>query len=234
MRFRRPQMHYGETPSPATPYQAAAEVWDTRIGTARVQARNWRLMAFGCLLLALLMAAALIWRAMQSALVPYVVEVEKSGEVRAVAPAVTTYQPSEAQIAYHLARFITLVRSLSLDPVVVRQNWLEAYASTTDQGAAVLNAYARAQDPFGRIGNESVTVQIASVVRSSDRSFEVRWSEQHFIHGTPSETERWTAMLTVVQHTPRTEQQLRLNPLGIYINGLSWSRELAMPEGGQP
>ncbi|WP_438830412.1 conjugal transfer protein TrbF [Dickeya dadantii] len=146
----------------------------------------------------------------------------------------TTYQPSEAQIAYHLARFITLVRSLSLDPVVVRQNWLEAYAYTTDQGAAVLNAYARAQDPFGRIGNESVTVQIASVVRSSDRSFEVRWSEQHFVHGTPSETERWTAMLTVVQHTPRTEQQLRLNPLGIYINGLSWSRELAMPEGGQP
>jgi type IV secretion system protein VirB5 len=27
-------------------------VWDERIGSARVQAKNWRLMAFGCLTLA--------------------------------------------------------------------------------------------------------------------------------------------------------------------------------------
>ena len=33
------------------PYQSAAQVWDDRIGSARVQAKNWRLMAFGCLTL---------------------------------------------------------------------------------------------------------------------------------------------------------------------------------------
>ena len=48
--FKRPSVHYGRTPQPATPYQKAAQVWDERIGSARVQARNWRLMAFGCLL----------------------------------------------------------------------------------------------------------------------------------------------------------------------------------------
>jgi len=31
--------------------QKAAQVWDERIGSARVQAKNWRLMAFGCLML---------------------------------------------------------------------------------------------------------------------------------------------------------------------------------------
>ena len=55
MRFKRPLVRYAESPQPATPYQSAAQVWDDRIGSARVQARNWRLMAFGCLLLALLM-----------------------------------------------------------------------------------------------------------------------------------------------------------------------------------
>ena len=49
--FKRPSVHYGRTPEPVTPYQKAAQVWDERIGSARVQARNWRLMAFGCLLL---------------------------------------------------------------------------------------------------------------------------------------------------------------------------------------
>jgi len=48
MRFKRPQVRYSDTPEPVTPYQAAAQVWDQRIGSARVQAKNWRLMAFGC------------------------------------------------------------------------------------------------------------------------------------------------------------------------------------------
>ncbi|WP_240327987.1 VirB8/TrbF family protein, partial [Klebsiella pneumoniae] len=71
----------------------------------------------------------------------------------------------------------------SIDPIVVRQNWLDAYDYTTDKGAAVLNDYARVNDPFARIGKESVTVQITSVVRASDTSFNVRWTERRYVNG---------------------------------------------------
>ena len=128
-------------------HQAAAQVWDERIGSARVQAKNWRLMAFGCLVLALLMAGGLVWRSAQSIVTPYVIEVDQAGQVRAVGEAATPYRPADAQIAHHLARFVSLVRSLSIDPIVVRQNWLDAYDYTTDRGAAVLNDYARTNDP---------------------------------------------------------------------------------------
>ena len=84
MRFKRPQVRYADTPQPATPYQSAAQVWDERIGSARVQAKNWRFMAFGCLTLALLMAGGLVWRSAQSIVTPYVIEVDQSGQVRAV------------------------------------------------------------------------------------------------------------------------------------------------------
>lgn len=234
MRFKRPHARYAESPEPATPYQAAAQAWDERIGSARVLARNWRLMAFGCLALALLMAGGLVWRSAQSIVTPYVVEVDTGGQVRAVGEATTPYRPNDAQIAHHLARFITLVRSLSIDPVVVRQNWLDAYNYTTDRGAAVLNDYARSNDPFARIGQESVTVQINSVVRASDSSFQVRWSEHRFVNGAAAGIERWTAVVSIVLQTPRTEQRLRRNPLGIYVNGLSWSRELEATEGDMP
>ncbi|MHA7685461.1 conjugal transfer protein TrbF [Cupriavidus sp. PET2-C1] len=234
MRFKRPQVRYAHMPQPATPYQAAAQVWDERIGSARVQAKNWRLMAFGCLALALLMAGGLVWRSAQSIVTPYVVEVDKAGQVRAVGEAAMPYQPKDAQIAYHLAHFVTLVRSLSIDPVVVRQNWLDAYDYTTDRGAAVLNEYARTNDPFARVGKESVTVQITSVVRASDTSFHVRWTEQRFLNGARAGTERWNAVISTVLQTPRTEQRLRKNPLGIYVNGLSWSRELDASEGAKP
>jgi type IV secretion system protein VirB5 len=234
MRFKRPHARYAESPEPATPYQAAAQAWDERIGSARVQAKNWRMMAFGCLALALVMAGGLVWRSAQSIVTPYVVEVDTGGQVRAVGEAATPYRPNDAQIAHHLARFITLVRSLSIDPVVVRQNWLDAYNYTTDRGAAVLNDYARTNDPFARIGQESVTVQINSVVRASDSSYQVRWSEHRFVNGAAAGIERWTAVVSIVLQTPRTEQRLRRNPLGIYVNGLSWSRELEATEGEMP
>src|SRR2546427_8350564 len=131
-------------------------------------------MAFGCLTLAVLMAGGLVWRSAQSIVTPYVIEVDNSGQVRAVGEAATPYRPSDAQIAYHLGRFIGLVRSLSIDPIVVRQNWLDAYDYTTDKGAVVLNEYARVNDPFARIGKESVTVQITSVTRSEEHTSELQ------------------------------------------------------------
>ena len=51
--FRRATNRYGDTPEPVTPYQKAAQLWDERLGSARVQARNWRLMAFFCLIFTL-------------------------------------------------------------------------------------------------------------------------------------------------------------------------------------
>ena len=234
MQFKRPQVRYADTPQPATPYQSAAQVWDERIGSTRVQAKNWRFMAFGCLTLAVLMAGGLVWRSAQSIVTPYVIEVDNAGQVRAVGEAAAPYKPSDAQVAYHLGRFIGLVRSLSIDPIVVRQNWLDAYDYTTDKGAVVLNEYARVNDPFARIGKESVTVQITSVTRASDTSFNVRWTETRFVNGALDRTERWNAVISTVLQAPRTEQRLRKNPLGIYVNGLSWSRELEANEGAKP
>jgi len=42
MNWRRAATHYGQTPAPATPYQRAEQLWDERIGAARVQAANCR------------------------------------------------------------------------------------------------------------------------------------------------------------------------------------------------
>src|SRR3982750_2381001 len=104
--FKRPSVHYGRTPAPETPYQRAAQVWDERIGSARVQARNWRLIAFGNLVLASGLAAGLVWQSAGGTGGPGFVRVDKLGEAQAVAPAIADYRPADPQIAWHLARFI--------------------------------------------------------------------------------------------------------------------------------
>ncbi len=224
--FRRPLQRYGTTPEPATPYQRAAQLWDDRIGASRVQAKNWRLMALGGLGLAFVLSGALAWQSAQSRIVPYVVQVDKFGAVQAVGPAVQNYVPADAEIAWYLGRFITDVRSLSLDPVIVRRNWLEAYDYATDRGATFLNEFARVNNPFKAIGERTVSVQVSSVVRMSDKSFQVKWSEQTFEQGVLAKTERWTAILSVVTKTPTTAEILKKNPLGLYVNAVNWSREL--------
>ena len=109
-----------------------------------------------------------------------------------------------------------------------------AYDYTTDKGAASLNEFARVNDPFAQVGRKSVSVEVTSVVRASDNSFQVRWIERHYDSGTPTGQERWTAVLSIVQQPPRDEARLRKNPLGIYINGLSWSRELGSADTAIP
>jgi type IV secretion system protein TrbF len=226
MQFRRTPQRYGQTPEPVTPYQRAEQIWDERLGSARVQAKNWRLMSFGSLGLAVVLAGAVIWQSTQSRVTPYVVQVDKFGEVQAVAPAFQNYKPSDGEIAWYLARFISDVRSLSSDPVVARKNWLEAYDYATNHGAAFLNQYARDHDPFKAIGERTASIQVTSVVRVSDNSFQVKWTEQIYDRDALSATERWTGILSVITKPPTTAETLRKNPLGLYVNGIDWSREL--------
>lgn len=228
--FRRAIQRFGETPQPVTPYQKAADAWDRRIGASTVQAANWRYIAFGAIFVSLVLSGGMVWLSAQNRVVPYVVEVDRSGEPKAIGPATTPYNPTDAQIAWFLAHFITDVRSLPMDPVLARSNWLEAYDFATRHAAQFLNAQAQLHDPFAGVGDRSVTVQVTSVVRASKTSFQVKWIEQTYEHGVLTGTDRWTAILGIVEHTPQREDVLRRNPLGLYIDELAWSKDYAPGE----
>ena len=134
--------------------------------------------------------------------------------------------PTDPQIAFHLARFIEDVRGLPTDAIIMRQGWLRAYEFTTDRGASALNDYARANDPFAKLGKVQVSIEVSSVIRASPESFRVAWTERRYENGQLAATERWTAILTVVIEAPRNADRLRKNPLGVYVNAISWSKEL--------
>ena len=155
------------------------------------------------------------------------VEVDHLGQAQRVAPANFDYQPTDAQIAYHLARFIEDVRGLPADGIVLRQNWLRAYDFTTDRGAAALNDYARNNDPFAKLGKAQISVDVSSVIRASSESFRVAWTQRTYDNGSLSSTERWTAILTIVIEMPRDAERLRKNPLGVYVRAINWSKELS-------
>lgn len=238
MRFSRSPQRYGLTPPAETPYQRAGQMWDERDGSARASAYSWRLACFGCLLLATGSVAGNLWQAGQSRIEPYVVEVDRLGEARAVGPAEQAWEPSDAMLARSLERFIVDVRSLSSDPVVVRERWLDAYGMVTAQGRVFLDGYARGADPFASIGERTVSVQPTSVVRASDRSFRIDWVEQTFERGALADTRNWTAVVSLRRVKPKTRADLKRNPLGLFVDGVDWSEQaparLAPPPPAAP
>jgi type IV secretion system protein TrbF len=224
--FNRPSIRYSSTPLPETPYQRASQVWDERIGSARIQARSWRYACFAALVLSAVLSGGIIWQNARGKIVPWVVEVDKLGEARVVAPADAGFSPSDPQIAFHLAHFIEHVRAIPDDPIVVRKNWLRAYDFVSDRGALALNDYARANDPFVRVGREQVALDVTSVIRASPRSFRVAWIERRYRDGALAETTRWTAILGITLQPPTNPDALTKNPLGIFVTSINWSKEL--------
>jgi type IV secretion system protein VirB5 len=111
--------------------------------------------------------------------------------------------------------------------IIVASMWTATqWAAATRRGAQFLSEHARRAAPFAHIGEQTVSVQVTSIVRASDSSFQVKWTETAFERGAQDGVSRWTAILTTVTRTPASAEVLRKNPLGIYIDAIDWSREL--------
>ncbi len=186
-RARRPMSALPE----ATPYQRAGQVWDDRMGLSIAHARNWRRMAFASLILAGFLGAGWWVQADRTEVRPFVVEVAAWGQTQKITALDGRYSPSEAQTAWALSDWIRNVRSKSIDPIVIRQNWLSAYDLLTPKAAAFLNAWAQSHDPFADVGAEAVHVEVLNVVRRSERTFALQWRETRFVNGQSAGTERW-------------------------------------------
>ena len=100
----------------------------------------------------------------------------------------------------------------------------------TDRAAVTLNEYARENDPFARIGRETVAVEVTSVVRASDSSFQLRWLERIFEGGAFKDTKRLTGLFSIVVAPPRTVEAVRKNPLGIHVHTFNWSQDVTAGE----
>lgn len=224
--FTRSKPTYGGSAPQNTPYARAAQEWDDRIGSSRVQAKNWRLAFFGSMLLSAISLGAFIRSASDTHIATYIVPVNEVGRPGKIVLAGQVYQPTHAEIAYFLADWVSLVRSKSTDAIVIRDNWTNAYHFITAQAEQTLNAFAKTDDPFANIGKNARTIEVQSILPRSKDTYQVTWRETDYAGGIPTPPQRWTGLFTVRVDPPNTEQQLRANPLGIYIASFQWSREL--------
>jgi len=212
-----------------TPYRRARQEWDARMGSAVVQAKNWRLATFvslGAMILALL---GMIYLGHLPKAVPHIIEVDRLGAAIYRGPVgETNYAPSDAVITYHLRRFIADTREISSDLSVLKHNWLDAYTLVTPRGGNMLSAFVQnpGNDPFRRAQDERVTVEFLSAVRVSGDTWQVDWRESVWDkNGSPSAPPAvWRAMLRTLLQEPKSAEAMSKNPIGLYIDELHWDK----------
>jgi type IV secretory pathway TrbF-like protein len=212
-----------------TPYLRARQEWDSRMGSAVVQAKNWRLATFASLGAVLLSTGGMIYLGSLPKAVPHIIEVDRLGAATYHGPVgQSDYVPTEAVITYHLRRFIEDTREISSDLAVLKKNWLDAYLLLTPRGGNMLSAFVQKpeNDPFRRAQDERVTIEILSVVRAAGDTWQLDWRESSWDKGgSPlGEPVIWRAMLRTALATPKTAEAMQKNPIGLYIDELHWDK----------
>ena len=212
-----------------TPYRRARQEWDARMGSAVVQAKNWRLATFASLAAVLLATGGIIYLGAQPKAVPHIIEVDRLGAASYHGPVgQADYIPTDAVITYHLRRFIEDTREVSSDLAVLKHNWLDAYTLLTPRGGNMLSAFVQKpeNDPFRRAQDQRVTVEILSAVRAAGDTWQVDWRESSWDkNGSPLGAPAiWRAMLRTLVQAPKAAEAMKRNPIGLYIDELHWDK----------
>lgn len=211
------------------PYLEARREWNERYGDYVQQAHNWRAMALISGAVALVGVIGVAYVGARSKVVPYVVEVDKLGEVAAVARADRAAGVDQRVIKAYLARFVADWRTVTVDRQAQKGAIDRVYAMLPTGSLAVgkLDDYFKAHNPFLLASHESVAVAVTNLLPISDRTWQAEWQEvTRDDRGSVQSTVRMKVSIMVGITPPTEERQILINPLGVYITDLNWSQQL--------
>jgi len=200
--------------------------------------RNWQIMAFSLVALLGLISVAYVRLASSARLVPYVVQVDRVGQIVATGVVDEMRVPDQRLMASQLAYFIRSIRTVlpvaagAAQAEMVRQ----AYAFLGPEAAGFLNDYFTNPENDPRVLGARLTrlVTVTSVLRvPKSEVWKVRWTEEErpLQGGGSPRIRAWEAYVTVRISAPKTADALEANPLGLNVASLTWT-EIAETAAG--
>ena len=211
----------------ANPYLAARKEWDERYGGLIKRAQNWRFAAMLALLVAFAEAVVILGVATRPKTVPYVVAVDSLGRVVASGAVERSSPVDQRMKETALSRWMQDLRGVTSDGLAQRRAIDRVYAMIGSGTVAqtVVTEFYRANQPFDRANKETVQVDVNMILPTTEQTYEIDWTETaRDPSGGVVSVGRWKAILTIVVNPSSDENVLQLNPFGIYVMNVSWSK----------
>ncbi|MFJ4157233.1 conjugal transfer protein TrbF [Pseudomonas sp. NPDC089752] len=217
------------------PYLTARRTWNDHVGSVITSRQSWQVVGILSMMVALAGVGGIIHIGSQSKFVPYVVEVDKLGQPMAVAPAQVARPVDLRVVKSQVASFIADARTVTPDVALLRKSIFRLYALLGPNDAATqkMNEWlngTKESSPFLRAAEETVSVDIRSVMQQTPETWQVDWEEvTRDRQGLIKSKANWRALVTTYTAEPTTqtsEEQVRMNPIGTYVRDFSWSKQL--------
>lgn len=217
------------------PWLAARRTWNDHMAAVVSARRNWQIIGILSLLIALSAIGGIIHIGSQSKFVPYVIEVDKIGQAVAVTPVYRADAADTRVIHATIAAFISDARMVTPDIALQRQAIFRLYAhlNASDPATARMNEWLNGTEdsnPFKRAEKITASIEIISVLPQTPDTWQVDWTETiRDRNGIRQDAFRMRALVTVYTvpaNNSTTEEQIRNNPLGIYVREISWSKQI--------
>src|ERR1035437_8588124 len=138
--------------SPHNLYLAARREWDERYGDLITRAKNWRMMAALCSLVALVATAGVVWLSARSRVVPFVVLVDNLGRPIASGVADQTSLNDDRLKRSNIFSWVENLRTVSSDGVAQRKVIDRVYAqiASGSEAQTFVSEYYRGDPPLDR------------------------------------------------------------------------------------
>ena len=218
------------TSEAVNPYIAARHEWDERYGSLISQARNWRVAFQISAAMAFVAVTGATWLSVHSHTKVFVVALDQLGRSVAAGYADQTSVASDDRVRRSsILNWVESLRTVTSDTVAQAKAIKAVYAQIAQGSAAMsaINDFYRGDPPQARGKNETVSVEVNTVLPTSDRSYEVDWTETtRDLQGVVTATARWKGSFMIAVDPPTDEATTRVNPLGIYVTNANWSRVL--------
>jgi type IV secretory pathway TrbF-like protein len=160
--------------------------------------------------------------------VPYVVSVDAIGRAEAVSPAEAAAPVDERVKRAILLSWIQDVRSVSSDQqaeYATVTTKVYTHLAAGSEAQAYVGDFYRSDSPFGRGQDGTVQVDLRSIVQDSPTTYRVNWTETaRDKSGVVTGKQEWQGAFTIAINPPTDERMIRVNPLGIYLTNVSWSK----------
>lgn len=215
------------SPDTKNPYVAARQEWNLMYGDLIKAKYNWQRIAFLVSAFNIMLLGGFVYLSSQSRFIPYAVKVDALGNSAFAGFLDKSPALNPLEVNAFIRRYMTNVRSVIADPVAEKQALAFVYATSSEKTAKVLNEYYRQNSPFKIAAQSTIEIQINSAMQKSDKTWQIGWTEiQRGLDGNRLGQTHWEALVTVT-HLPVTDaHDININPLGIFIEQLSWSQQL--------
>lgn len=213
---------------PLSPYHAARWARDRHVDELENRIRYLRALAFIFAAVCAIAVHGTVTLARQSRIVPYIVEVDRLGQPLAYGRVEDMPPPNERLVRGELARFVDAMRTIHTDPVAQNRMIDRGYTFTRGAARTYVDGY------FSVAGNNPhllaremirlVSVRTVRRVAGSANTWEVQWEEYEVpVRGGDAIVRPWQGTLRTSVIPPEGEQDLFVNPLGLYVTDLSWA-----------